>query len=159
MATGPNPEPDRRYRCSWRRFAGIVALFAGLGPLLGIVIAAPLAFGDVFELLRFGRADPLKGLIFVVFLGIVVGFAAGWIQGIVVGLVMALWYRRTGAIPLVLAALCGLAALAVPLGLGLPDFGGKEPLRVETPAQYTILVAAHIVAATACAALARRMLR
>lgn len=135
----------------------MVALFAVLGPLVGIVVAAPLGLGDVLEFVRFARSDPLKGLIFILFFGIVVAFACGWLQGILVGLVMALWFRRTGTVPLVLAALCGLAALVVPLGLGLPDFGGKEPMRVETPAEYAFLVTAHILAAIACAALARRL--
>lgn len=157
MTTEPMAEADRRHRRCWRRFAGIVALFAVLGPLVGIVIVAPLGLGDLLEFVRFMPSGSLKGLIFVVVVGIYMAFACGWLQGILVGLAMALWYRRTGTVPLVLAALCGLVALAVPLGLGLPDFGGKDPLRVETPAEYAFVIAAHLLAAIACAALARRL--
>lgn len=158
MTKEPAAAPDQRHLRSWRRFAGIVVLFALLGPLLGVVIAAPLGLGDVFELLQFGDVHPFKGMAFVVVLGIVMAFAVGWFQGAAIGLVMALWYRRTGTIPLFLAALCGLAALTIPLGLGLPDFGGKEPMRVDTPAEYAVFVAAHVFPSLTCAALARRLL-
>ena len=149
------PRQDPRHRRSWTRFAGIVALFALLGPLIGAIIPVMLGFGEVPDLMRIGSA--FKAFGFILAFGLVIAYAFGALQGLVTGLVMGFWYRRTGAIPYWGAALCALAALGLRLGIvGLPHFGGREPLSLDEN-DYPWLVLGHLMAVLACAWLARRL--
>jgi hypothetical protein len=141
------------------RLLAVVAIFAGLGPILGIVVASPvLGLGDMLEfLVTFPGAGPVQAMLLLIGVGLVGAFVFGWLQGLVTGLVMALWVWRTGAISSVVAACCSLAMLAVRLNVGLPTIGAGPPSAPETPVEYGFVIAAHIVSAIACTALARRL--
>lgn len=155
MATEPIPGPDQWHQPSWKRFAGIVALFALMGPLIGAIIPIMLSFGELPELMQIG--SPLKAFGFIFAFGMVIAYVLGAPQALVTGLVMGFWYRRTGAISYWGAVLCALAALGLRLGImGPPHFGGREPLSPDNH-DYLWLALGHLMAALACAWLARRM--
>lgn len=125
------PGQDRRDHRSWKRFAGIVALFALMGPFIGAIIPVMLGFGELQQLMQIG--SPLKAFGFIFAFGVVIAYVLGAPQALVTGLVMGFWHRRTGAISYWGAALCALAALGLRLGIvGLPHFGGREPLSLDT---------------------------
>src|SRR5690606_30239956 len=64
---------------------------------------------------------------------------------------------RPGAISYWGAVLCALAALGLRLGImGPPHFGGREPLSLDNH-DYLWLALGHLMAALACAWLARQM--
>lgn len=96
MATEPIPGPDQWHQPSWKRFAGIVALFALMGPLIGAIIPIMLSFGELPELMQIG--SPLKAFGFIFAFGVIIAYVLGAPQALVTGLVMGFWYRRTGAI-------------------------------------------------------------
>ena len=149
------PGQDRRHHRSWKRFAGIVALFALMGPFIGAIIPVMLSFGELPELMQIG--SPLKAFGFIFAFGVVIAYVLGAPQALVTGLVMGFWHRRTGAISYWGAALCALAALGLRLGIvGLPHFGGREPLSLDTD-DYLWLALGHLMAVLACAWLARRL--
>ena len=149
------PGQDRRHHRSWKRFAGIVALFALMGPLIGAIIPFFLSLGELPDLMQIGSATKAFG--FILAFAVVIAYALGAPQALLTGLVTAFWYRRTGAISLWGASLCALAALGLRLGIvGLPHFGGREPLSLDT-VDYLWLVLGHLMAALACAWLARRL--
>jgi hypothetical protein len=149
------PGQDRRHHRSWKRFAGIVALFALMGPFIGAIIPVMLSLGELPELMQIG--SPLKAFGFIFAFGVVIAYVLGAPQALVTGLVMGFWHRRTGAISYWGAALCALAALGLRLGIvGLPHFGGREPLSLDTD-DYLWLALGHLMAVLACAWLARRL--
>ncbi|WP_148378250.1 hypothetical protein [Maritimibacter fusiformis] len=132
-----------------------MALFALMGPFIGAIIPVMLSLGELPELMQIG--SPLKAFGFILAFGVVIAYVLGAPQALLTGLVMGFWYRRTGAISLWGAALCALAALGLRLGIvGLPHFGGREPLSLDTDG-YLWLVLGHLMAALACAWLARRL--
>jgi hypothetical protein len=149
------PGQDRRHHRSWKRFAGIVALFALMGPFIGAIIPVMLSLGELPELMQIG--SPLKAFGFIFAFGVVIAYVLGAPQALVTGLVMGFWHRRTGAFSYWGAALCALAALGLRLGIvGLPHFGGREPLSLDTD-DYLWLALGHLMAVLACAWLARRL--
>lgn len=149
------PGQDRRHHRSWKRFAGIVALFALMGPFIGAIIPVMLSLGELPELMQIG--SPLKAFGFIFAFGVVIAYVLGAPQALVTGLVMGFWHRRTGAISYWGAALCALAALGLRLGIvGLPNFGGREPLSLDTD-DYLWLALGHLMAVLACAWLAHRL--
>lgn len=155
MATQPIPGPDQWHQPSWKRFAGIVALFALIGPLIGAIIPIMLSFGELPELMHIG--SPLKAFGFILGFGLVIAYALGFPQALVTGLVMGFWYRRTGAISYRGAVLCALAALGLRLGImGPPHFGGREPLSLDNH-DYLWMVLGHLMAVLVCAWAARQL--
>lgn len=148
------PERTPRGHRSWKRFAGIVLLFAVLGPFIGAIIPVMLSFGELPYLTQIGSASKAWG--FILALGLFVSFSLGGPQALATGLVMAFWYRRTGVISLWGAPLCALTVLGLRLAtVGMPHFGRQTPLPFEASDHFW-LVTGHLAVALACAALARR---
>lgn len=150
------PTPDARP--GWGRFAGIGALYALLGPLVGAIGAVVLlVLISVVGELAAGRAGAIgtllwPGLPVTLAAGLPLAYSLGLVSSIAVGLVVALRDRHRGGIswPAALGAalalwgvMSALAALVIPGGSFLT--------------WLVLLLAAHVLAAMICTWLARRL--
>lgn len=154
MPSEPNPAPDRRMQCSWKHLAAFVALFTLLGPVLAGLVAVLGGSEGAFEAFRLLARSPLYVPVILV-MAAIMAVVMGWLQGLIVGVAMAFRHCRTGGVSLGAAGLLGAATLVIP-----PDFAKpQEVARLLPPANltldYAVFAAAHILAAIACAALAR----
>lgn len=153
------PAPDTPPRQTWGRFAGILALFALVGPFLGAVGAVLMfvAMAVVTDLMQ-GRLDNLaglmgRGLLTTLVAGLPIAYSFGAVSSVAVGLVVALrdrwrggitWRAGLGSAVAMWALMAGLAALVIPADGFLLWLAG--------------LFVAHVVAAGLCTWLARRIL-
>ncbi len=145
---------------SWKRFAGIIALYGLLGPLIGAIGVNGLftvyvvgvevtngKFGDIARLFW-------GGIVVGTIVSGIIAYTFGIVSAAGVGLVAALRDRRKGGIAwrvALLAALAfwlltSLAATAVVPPQGLVQWIGA-------------LLAAHVLAAAVCTWIARRIFR
>lgn len=145
---------------SWGRFAGIVAIYALLGPFLGAfsvnVLFAVYAVGVEIAMGNFGDIARLfwGGIVVGTMLFAIGAYAFGSVSAVGVGLVVAFRDRRKGGISwrtslvaaLAFWLLMSLAATAVVPPQGLVQWIGA-------------LLAAHVLAAAVCTWIARRTFR
>ena len=145
---------------SWTRFAGIVALYVLLGPLMGAVgvtglftvyaVGVEIANGNFVDIARRFVGGMVGGTIF----SVIIAYAYGIVSAAGVGLVVAFRDRRKGGISwkaslvaaLAFWLLMSLAATAVVPPQGLVQWIGA-------------LLAAHVLAAAVCTWIARRIFR
>ncbi len=149
------PTPPRQ---GWPRFAGIVALYAVLGPLLGAVgvVVLFVALSVVTEVAqgRFEAIGPLlgRGVLLTLVAGLPIAYSFGAVSSVAVGLIVALRDRHGGGISW-RAALGG--------AVGLWAFVAVLAVLVVPPDGFLMwlvgLFAAHVVAAALCTWLARRV--
>ena len=143
---------------SWGRFAGIVAIYALLGPLVGAIgvtglftvyaVGVEIAIGNFDDIARRFVGGMLVGTI----VSGIIAYAFGIVSAAGVGLVVALRDRRKGGISwkvsfvaaLAFWLLTSLAATAVVPPQGLVQWIGA-------------LLAAHVLATAACTWIARRI--
>ncbi|MCH8488358.1 MAG: hypothetical protein LAT81_00330 [Oceanicaulis sp.] len=139
------------------RALGIMAVFAGIGPLTGALVIclgfggiaaqAPLAAGDGLEAAKMFVGGTLVTLLFAVPLGYMLGIA----PALATGAVVAGWDLRSGRISLwaALVTACLIGVLAA--------YTTGQHVTSEHGALFwrTALLAAHVVAAVACWAVAR----
>jgi len=144
---------------SWGRFAGIVALYALVGPFIGalgvnilftiMAIAGEVARGNFDDLGRLLVGGMVIGMIF----STILAYALGSVSAIAVGLAVAVGDRREGAISLrralVAAFVFWLATTAI-IVFAPPDG------RVQW---ISAMLVAHLFAAAVCTWVARRIFR
>ncbi|MFB9151275.1 hypothetical protein [Roseovarius ramblicola] len=146
------PPPSRQ---GWRRFAGLVALYAVLGPLLGAVCVVLLfvALSVITEVAQ-GRFEAIgallgRGLLLTLVAGLPIAYSFGAVSSVAVGLIVALSDRRDGGI-----------SWRVALGGAVVSWGVAAVLAalVVPPDGFLVwlagLFAAHVVAAWLCTWLA-----
>lgn len=144
----PTPSPPRNRAL---RAAGIVAVFAGLGPLTGAFViclgfggvAAQTAFasGDLAEAARLFAGGTLVTLLFAIPLG----YMLGLVPALMTGAVVAGWDLRSGRISL-------WAALAPAIIIGVVSaYATGQQVASEHGAIFwrTALIAAHLAAGVA----------
>jgi hypothetical protein len=154
----PTPSPPRNRAL---RAAGILAVFAGLGPLTGAFviclgfggIAAQTAFasGDLIEAARLFAGGTLVTLLFAIPLGYMLGLT----PALMTGAVVAGWDLRSGRISL-------WAALAPAVIIGVVSaYATGQQVASEHGAIFwrTALITAHAVAALVCWAAARAIFK
>lgn len=145
---------------SWGRFAGIVAIYALLGPLVGAIgvnglftvyaVGVEIANGNFGDIARLFWGGIVVGTI----VSAIIAYTFGIVSAAGVGLVVALRDRRKGGISwkasfvaaLAFWLLTSLAATAVVPPQGLVQWIGA-------------LLAAHVLAAAVCTWIARRTFR
>lgn len=145
---------------TWARFAGIVALYALPGPLIGAIgvnglftlhaVGVALANGDVGDVARLFWG----GLVIGTIISALIAYAFGIVSATGVGLIVAIRDRRRGGISwkaalfaaLAFWLLTSLAALSVVPPDGLLQWVGA-------------LLAGHVLAAIFCTWAARRLFR
>lgn len=149
-------EPGLPYRPSWKRFAGIIALYVLLGPLMGAVGANALftvyAMGVEIANGNFGDIARLfwGGIVVGTMISAIIAYAFGIVSAAGVGLVVAFHDRRKDGISwrassiaaLAFWLLTSLAATAVVPPQGLLQWIGA-------------LLTAHVLAAAVCTWIAR----
>ena len=151
------PRPGSQF---WGRFAGIVASYALLGPLVGAIgvtglftvyaVGVEIAIGNFDDIARRFVGGMLVGTI----VSAILAYAYGIVSAAGVGLVVAFRDRRKGGISwrtslvaaLAFWLLMSLAATAVVPPQGLVQWIGA-------------LLAAHVLAAAVCTWIARRIFR
>jgi hypothetical protein len=143
------------------RALGIMAVFAGAGPLAGALVIclgfggiaaqAQLAAGDVLEAAKMFFGGTLLTLLFAIPLGYMLGLA----PALMTGAVVAGWDLRSGRV-LIWAALAPACVIGV-----LAAYVTGPQVASEHGAMFwrTALVAAHLLAAVACWAAARAMFK
>lgn len=148
---------DPQHRPSPRRFAGIVAVFALLGPPFGALAFMLLLLG--VSLVSGGQGDTgiarliagtlLLGVVFALPLS----YLVGGLPALVLGLCAALWDAGNREISVRFCLCVGLVlgALAVSRSASLSGASGGEGFAVIA------LLLAHLVGAGACGAVARSL--
>jgi hypothetical protein len=143
------------------RALGIMAVFAGIGPLAGALVIclgfggiaaqAPLAAGDWLEAVRMFAGGTLLTLLFAIPLGYMLGLA----PALATGAAVAAWDLRSRRVSLWAALLpaCIIGVLAA--------YVTGPQVASEHGALFwrTALVAAHVLAAVACWAVARAIFK
>ena len=145
---------------SWGRFAGIVALYAIVGPLMGALgLNALLAVLAVAEEVSRGNFDDIArllvgGMVVGTIISAIIAYAFGIVSAAGVGLMVALRDRRRGGISWRTALIAALAFW------GLMSLAAAVVVPPQGLAQWiAALLAAHLLAAAACTWIARRIFR
>ncbi|HKL68593.1 hypothetical protein [Salibaculum sp.] len=156
MSQYPAPPPDTRP--GGGRFAGIAALYALLGPLLGAIGAVALlvliAFVTELGVAQDGSigAALWPGFLITLAAGLPLAYGFGLVSGIAVGLAVALHDRRRGGISWRVAlgaAFVLWAVMSALAALVIPDESFLTWL--------ILLLLVHVLAAGGCTWLARRV--
>ncbi|MFT4955423.1 MAG: hypothetical protein ACI8U3_001811 [Brevundimonas sp.] len=143
---------------SWRRFAGIVALYAVPGPLMGALgLNALLAVLAVTVEISRGNFDDLArllvgGMVVGTIISAIIAYAFGMVSAAGVGLMVAIRDRRRGGIS------WRTSLIAALVFWGMMSLAGAVVIPPPGLAQWIgALLAAHALAAVACTWLARRL--
>lgn len=148
---------SRPKRSASGRFVRIMIVFVALGPLIGSVI---LFTGVGLQVAGMDLlTDQWRGVLGLVgaitLMWLPLGYLVGGLAAAGVGLFVALWDRRTGVISwwVALGSAVGMWLLIL--------FGSVTPCcdPDETFAVLGLALAAHVIAALGCTAVARRLLR
>ncbi len=153
-------DPTRPRGRSWGRFAGIVALYAVFGPLMGALgVNALLAVLAAATEVSRGNFDDIArlligGMVVGTIISAIIAYVFGMVSAAGVGLMVAIRDRREGRITwraaliaaLAFWGLMSLAALLIVPPQGLAQWIGA-------------LLAAHLLATVVCTWIARRIFR
>lgn len=145
---------------SWARFAGIVVLYAVVGPLMGalglnallavLAVAAEISRGNFDDIARLLVGGMVVGTI----ISAIIAYAFGMVSAAGVGLMVAIRDRRRGGISWRTALIAALVFWA------LMSLAGAVVVPPQGLAQWIgALLAAHLLATAACTWIARRIFR
>jgi hypothetical protein len=143
----------------WGRIAGIAALYALLGPLVGAIAAVGLlVLIDVVTVLGAGQGDAAgavhgRGFLLLLAAGLPVAYGVGLPSSVAVGVIVALRDRREGAISRRAALAAALALWVVMSALAALVISTRGGLLTW----LGMLLAAHVLAAMVCTRVARRL--
>lgn len=154
------PGHSRPHSRSWGRFAGIVAFYGLLGPLIGAVgvnglftlmtIGSEIVkgnFGDIARLL-------VGGMVVGTIVSLIIAYAVGIVSAVAVGLVVAFRDRREGGVCWRAAVIAALVAWLLTL---IATITAVPPAGL---AQWAgALLIGHLLAAAVCTWIARRVFR
>lgn len=154
----PTPSPPRNRAL---RAAGILAVFAGLGPLTGAFVIC-LGFGGIAAQTAFASGDLAEaarlfagGMLVTLLFAIPLGYMLGLVPALMTGAVVAGWDLRSGRI-----SLWAALAPAVIIGVVSAHASGQQ-VASEHGAIFwrTALITAHLAAGVASWAAARAIFK
>ena len=158
---------DRTVSRSWMRSVGILAFYAVLGPLTGVVsfavwfvllsLLGPVLRAEALGDLNWveGVATALQVALLIMVTGMPIGYSIGLLASASVGLVVALWEWRFGVISWVIAFGTTLVIWLVPY-LSSGDLYVSDSIRLS---RTNALLPAYLGAAAICTWAASRLFR
>jgi len=156
---------DRTVSRPWMRLVGILAFYAVLGPLAGVVSFAvwffllsmllPVLQGEALGSLDWveGVATALQFALLILVTGMPIGYSVGLLASAGVGVVVALWDWRFGVISFAIAMGATVVIWLVPY-LHSGDLYASDGIRLS---RTNALLPAYLGAAAICTWIARQM--